>query len=233
MERITHPSDVQSGAFTSAFTSAPEVHTEHTSPHTSAHVIEVEVLEESRIHHGEPFTVEELAHELNIASSTLRTRWFPWLLKVAPLELLRTDAGYTQLARSLFWSLASVNKSRKAREQWVSDAKAQYSREFMPNGVTPSGVSSELGGALALLRNQGNDMQSAADAQLLQLQQLIESQAQVEAEFDEAEIAAMRAAGAKRGVMRFQIEAEEEDAAYYQLRKLKTQARKQSKSGKL
>ena len=102
----------------------------------------------------------------------------------------------------------------------------------MPSGVTPDGVPNELGGALALLQSQGNALQSAADAQLLELQALISQQAQMEAEFDAAEIAAMRAAGAKRGVMRFQIETQEEDAAYYQLRKLKTQARQQSPQGK-
>jgi hypothetical protein len=68
-------------------------------------------------------------------------------------------------------------------------------------------------------------MQTAADAELAALQALIQQQGQVEAEFDQAEIAAMRAAGAKRGVQRFQIETEMEDAAYYQLRKARTQSR--------
>ena len=58
----------------------------------------------------------------------------------------------------------------------------------MPGGITPEGVPDELGSALALLQNRGNVLQSTADDQLQRLQQLIESQAQVEAEFDEAEI---------------------------------------------
>jgi hypothetical protein len=34
-----------------------------------------------------------LAGELAIAESTLRTRWLPWLERVAPVELLKTVGG--------------------------------------------------------------------------------------------------------------------------------------------
>ena len=193
--------------------------------HTGAHSVHIEIL----IDHPAPYTSYELAGELAIAESTLRTRWLPWLQKVAPIELLVDNSGYTELARSLFSEFSQLPKKKADRERWVSTAKERYSREFMPSGVMPDGVSDELGGALALLRNQGNAMQTAADDQLQKLQQLIESQAQVEAEFDEAEIAAMRAAGMKRGVTRFQIEAEAEDTAYFSLRKARSQARQSPK----
>jgi hypothetical protein len=199
-------------------------------PHTPAQIpefIEGELVE------GAPYSGKQLATELKIGESTFRTRWLPWLLKVAPIELLKTDDGYTELARSLALEFKQVPSKKPNRDhamspeenRWVTEAKDRYSREFMPDGITPEGVSEELGGALALLRDQGNRLQTAADEQLAELQALIDSQAQVEAEFDEAEIAAMRAAGAKRGVMRFQIEAQEEDAAYYQLRKMRAQKR--------
>lgn len=220
-----------------AVSSTNAVQDSHKAPHSSAQnfvqvaeTVQVEVVPE--INHPAPYCSDELASELGIAESTLRTRWFSWLQKVAPVELLTMEGGYTELARSLFSEFAQLPSKKKAREQWVSEAKQRYSREFMPSGVTPDGVPNELGGALALLQSQGNALQSAADAQLLELQALISQQAQMEAEFDAAEIAAMRAAGAKRGVMRFQIETQEEDAAYYQLRKLKTQARQQSPQGK-
>jgi hypothetical protein len=203
---------------------AQDAHSAAQLPHE---VIEAEFVEESGIGHPAPYTSTELATELAIAESTLRTRWLPWLLKVAPVELLVDDSGYTELARSLFREFSKLSKKKADRERWVSEAKARYSREFMPGGVTPEGVSEELGGALALLRDQGSKLQTAADAQLAELQALIESQSQVEDEFDQAEIAAMRAAGAKRGVMRFQIEAEQEDSAYYQLRKARAAARQQ------
>lgn len=185
--------------------------------------VQVEVVTE--INHPAPYTSHELADELGIAESTLRTRWLPWITKVAPIELLVTEAGYTELARSLFSEFSQLSKKKAARERWVGDAKTRYSREFMPGGITPEGVPDELGSALALLQNRGNVLQSTADDQLQRLQQLIESQAQVEAEFDEAEIAAIRAAGMKRGALRFQIEAEAEDSAYYGLRKARAQAR--------
>jgi|GEM_PF-1716831 len=194
-------------------------------PHTSAQVAE---LIEGELVEGAPYSGKELAEELGIADSTLRNRWFPWLLKVAPIELLKTDDGYTELARSLALEFKQVPSKKPRRDRWVAEAKDHYSREFMPDGITPKGVSENLGGALALLRDQGSKLQTAADDQLQQLQHLIESQSQVEAEFDEAEIAAMRATGMKRGVMRFQIETEQEDAAYYQLRKMRSEQRGQS-----
>jgi len=191
-------------------------------------IIEAELVGDSGIGHPAPYTAAELATELAIAESTLRTRWLPWIQKVAPVELLVHDSGYTELARSLFCEFSKLPTKKANRQRWVAEAKAHYSREFMPDGITPQGVPDELGGALALLRDQGSKLQTAADEQLAELQTLIESQSHVEAEFDEAEIAAMRAAGAKRGVMRFQIEAENEDAAYYQLRKMRAQKRGQS-----
>jgi hypothetical protein len=177
------------------------------------------------ISHPAPYSSQELATELGVAESTVRTRWLPWIQKVAPVELLVDEAGYTELARSLLTEFSQIPTKKTEREQWVRDTKQRYSQEFLPGGITPDGISEELGGALALLRNQGNVLQTAADAHLLELQALIEQQALVEAEFNEAEIAAMRASGMKRGVMRFQIEAEAEDDAYYQLRKARSAAR--------
>jgi len=193
--------------------------------HTAAQAAHMPECIEGELIEGAPYSGKQLADELEIGESTFRTRWLDWLLKVAPIELLKTDDGYTELARSLALEFKQVPSKKAHRDRWVTEAKERYSREFMPDGITPEGVSEKLGGALALLRDQGNKMQTAADEHLAELQALIESQSQVEAEFDEAEIAAMRAAGAKRGVMRFQIEAEEEDAAYYQLRKLRSQKR--------
>ncbi|MGB3495221.1 MAG: hypothetical protein WBA57_21000 [Elainellaceae cyanobacterium] len=204
---------------------AQDAHTAAQLPHE---IVEAELVEDSGIGHPAPYTAAELATELAIAESTLRTRWLPWIQKVAPVELLVNDSGYSELARSLFCEFSTLPTKKANRQRWVSEAKERYSREFMPNGLTPEGVSGELGGALALLRDQGSQLQTAADEQLAELQALIESQSQVEAEFDEAEIAAMRAVGAKRGVMRFQIEAENEDSAYYQLRKMRAQKRGQS-----
>jgi hypothetical protein len=191
-------------------------------PRTPAQIPE---LIEGELIEGAPYSGKQLATELAIGESTFRTRWLPWLLKVAPIELLKTDDGYTELARSLALEFKQVPSKKANRDRWVTEAKQRYSREFMPDGITPEGVSEELGGALALLRDQGSKLQTAADEQLAELQALIESQSQVEDEFDQAEIAAMRAAGAKRGVMRFQIEAQEEDTAYYQLRKMRAQKR--------
>ena len=189
-------------------------------PHSSAQfpaVIEGELCE------GAPYTSAELADELAIAESTLRTRWLLWLERVAPVELLKTEAGYTDLARSLALEFKQVPSKKAAREKWAAEAKQRYSREFSPDGLVGPGVCGELGSALALVRQQGSQMQQASATNLEQLKALITQQGQVQADFDAAEVAAMRARGLNRGVQRFQIEAEAEDSTYFELRRLRSQ----------
>ena len=190
-------------------------------PHSSAQfpaVIEGELCE------GAPYTSAELADELAIAESTLRTRWLLWLERVAPVELLKTEAGYTDLARSLALEFKQVPSKKAAREKWAAEAKQRYSREFSPDGLVGPGVCGELGSALALVRQQGSQMQQAGATNLEQLKALITQQGQVQADFDAAAVAAMRARGLNRGVQRFQIEAEAEDSTYFELRRLRSQA---------
>lgn len=190
------------------------------SPHWGAPMEEVI---EGELCEGAPYSGAQLAQELAIAESTLRTRWLPWLEKVAPLELLRTDLGYTELARSLAQEFKQVPSKKVARAQWVSDAKHRYSGEFSLDGLIPEELPPELGSVLALVRQQGTQMQAAASADLERMKDLITQQGQVQADFDEAEVAAMRARGMNRGVQRFQIETEAEDNAYFQLRRLRSQ----------
>jgi hypothetical protein len=159
-----------------------------------------------------------------IAESTLRTRWLPWLERVAPVELLKTAEGYTDLARSLALEFKQVPSKKAAREKWAAEAKQRYSQEFSPDGLVGPGVCGELGSALALVRQQGSQMQLSATTDLERLKALITQQGQVQADFDEAEVAAIRARGLNRGLQRFQIETEAEDSTYYELRWLRSQA---------
>ena len=48
---------------------------------------------EGELCEGAPYGGGQLAGELAIAESTLRTRWLPWLERVAPVELLKTAEG--------------------------------------------------------------------------------------------------------------------------------------------
>lgn len=179
---------------------------------------------EGELCEGAPYSGAQLAGELAIAESTLRTRWLPWLERVAPVELLKAEAGYTDLARSLALEFKQLPSRKAAREKWAAEAKQRYSREFSPDGLVGPGVCGELGSALALVKQQGSQMQQAGTADLERLKALISQQGQVQADFDAAEVAAMRARGLNRGVQRFQIEAEAEDSAYFELRRLRSQA---------
>ncbi|MEA5449677.1 hypothetical protein VB780_13915 [Leptolyngbya sp. CCNP1308] len=178
---------------------------------------------EGELCEGAPYSGAQLAGELAIAESTIRTRWLPWLERVAPVELLKTDAGYTDLARSLALEFKQVPSKKAAREKWVAEAKQRYSREFSPDGLVGPGVCGELGSALALVRKQGSQMQQAGTTDLERLKALINQQGQVQADFDEAEVAAMRARGLNRGVQRFQIETDAEDSTYFELRRMRSQ----------
>ena len=203
----------------------PQPHDWRTSsaqaPHRGAQLTEVI---EGELCEGAPYGGGQLAGELAIAESTLRTRWLPWLERVAPVELLKTEAGYTDLARSLALEFKQVPSKKAAREKWAAEAKQRYSREFSPDGLVGPGVCGELGSALALVRQQGSQMQQAGTTDLERLKALITQQGQVQADFDEAEVAAIRARGLSRGLQRFQIEAEAEDSTYYELRWLRSQA---------
>ena len=191
------------------------------APHRGAQLTEVI---EGELCEGAPYGGGQLAGELAIAESTLRTRWLPWLERVAPVELLKTAEGYTDLARSLALEFKQIPSRKSAREKWAADAKQRYSREFSPDGLVGPGVCGELGSALALVRQQGSQMQLSATTDLERLKALITQQGQVQADFDEAEVAAIRARGLSRGLQRFQIEAEAEDSTYFELRRLRSQA---------
>lgn len=210
-----------------------EMHDGAQPPHSAAQVphnpAQFPEVIDGELCEGAPYSSSQLAGELGIAESTFRTRWLPWLEKVAPIELLRTDEGYTELARSLALEFRVVPSKKASREKWVGEAKQRYSGEFSPAGLVGPGVCEELGSALALVKQQGSQIQLSADAQLAQLQALITQQSQVQADFDEAEIQAMRARGMNRGAQRFQIETEAEDSAYYQLRRMRSQAGQQAR----
>ena len=95
---------------------------EYRSPHTQSAVQST----------GAHYTAKELAEEFEVASSTLRTRWFPWLEKVAPIQLLKTENGYTEFARTLFSEFKGIDSAE--RQAWVIDAKHRYSVEWESAG---------------------------------------------------------------------------------------------------
>ncbi|MGD1858178.1 MAG: hypothetical protein ACFB2W_28410 [Leptolyngbyaceae cyanobacterium] len=144
---------------------------------------------------GAHYTAKQLAGEFGIASATLRTRWFPWLIKVAPEQLLKTNDGYTELARTLFSELKNIGSNE--RNAWVSDARHRYAPEWESAGV----IEAEL----------------AIQQDLNDLDAFIADVRQAETNFSEAELASFRTAGAKRGIARFKIETQTELEVYNRL----------------
>ena len=180
--------------------------TEYNSPHTQSAVRST----------GAYYTAKQLAEEFETASSTLRTRWMPWLEKVAPGQLLKTEDGYTELARALFSEFKDVDVSE--RQAWVVDAKHRYAQEWQSAGVIEAELMpEEVGGVLATISSQNTSSEIALQQDLADLDQFIDSLNQAEASFSEAEVARFRLNGAQRGVARFKIEAQAEAEVYNKL----------------
>ncbi len=168
-------------------------------------------------HTSAHYSAQTIAQTHNVSESTVRTRWFDWLVKVAPAELLKDDRGYTELARTLFNEFAEVKLCD--RNQWVTDTKAHYAQEWSNAGVIegelmPDSVSS----ALALRQTQNGMMQQSIAEELADLENFVDQLAVTEADFSDAELASFKSAGQRRGMMRYKLELQAEMDTYGQLK---------------
>lgn len=168
------------------------------------------------------YTAQQIAQTHNVGESTVRTRWFDWLVKVAPAELLKDNGGYTELARTLFEEFAEVKHCD--RNQWVTDTKARYSPEWSNAGVIegelmPDSISS----ALALCQTQNGMMQQSIAAELADLESFVDQLAVTEADFSDAELASFQAAGQRRGIVRYKLELQAEMDTYGHLKQRRMQ----------
>ena len=183
---------------------------EYNTPHTQGAVERT----------GAHYSAKQLATELGTSSSNLRTRWFEWVKKVAPEQLLKTEQGYTELARTLFGEFRRVNTAE--REAWVIDAKHRYAHEWESAGVIEAElIPDEVGGVLATLSSQNTSSEIALQKDLEDLDSFIDGLKQAESSFSEAEVARFRLNGAQRGVARFKIEAQAETEVYNRLQQKK------------
>jgi hypothetical protein len=159
--------------------------------------------------------------DLVSSADTIRIRWFPWLEKVAPVELLKVDGGYTELAREMFADYAqAVKRDRLAPNDWVATTKDKYSQEWSNGGIFAGELMpDEVGSALAIAQQsamvQGNQNQH----EKTDLEDWIDDILSAEESFSEAELQAFRARGAKRGLARFKIETQTELEVYNELQK--------------
>ena len=176
----------------------------HAQPHTDQHT-------------GAQYTARELAQELGIGDSTLRTRWFEWICKVAPVGLLKDGHSFTELARTLFHEFKSIPK--KSREQWVKAAKSRYAQEWSSAGVIDGELMPpEVGGTLALLNNQNSSLITKNKLEKDQIDELLDQLLDAESDFSDAEIKQAKEAGVKRGLTKFRLEVQAETETINRLR---------------
>lgn len=177
---------------------------------------------------GAPYSTQDIADrypDIGVKEVTIRTRWFPWLTRVAPEPLLKVGGSYTDLAAELFDDFAQkVKRDGMDSKAWVEDAKQRYSHEWGSVGVIDGELMpEEVGGALALLQTQGSSLQTQLAAEMADLEAFVDQLSNVEDDFSEAELNMFRAKGAMRGVKRFKVETQAELGTYNLLKKKRMQ----------
>lgn len=172
--------------------------------------------------HSAHYTAQAIAAEHEIADSTLRTRWYPWIAKVAPEPLLKTEAGFTELARSLFADYADkVKRDGMTPTTWVEDAKSRYAPEWQSAGVIEAEVlPPEVGGTLALASVQVSTLTQRGEDRKARVLKLIEQRRSAEGNLSQSrrEIAEQR--GINAALDEFEIETEAYTKTLNQLRQI-------------
>ena len=166
-------------------------------------------LADMQAHATARYTAQEIAQTHNVAESTVRTRWFEWLVKVAPAELLKDDRGYSELARTLFNEFADVKLCD--RKSWVTDAKARYSHEWASaGGIEGELVPEEVGSVLALRQTQTTALELSVAEQMANLEAMIDQVNMAEVNLSETELRAATARGQNRAIVLHQAELQAE-----------------------
>ncbi|MEL7143292.1 MAG: hypothetical protein AAGL08_13840 [Cyanobacteria bacterium J06573_11] len=156
-------------------------------------------------HTERTYTAQEIADAHSVKSVTVRTRWFDWLKKVAPEAILKTEAGYTELAHTLFGEFAEVDK--RERHAWVADAKERYAREWQSVGVFECEVMPDnVGNALALIQTNLETSNQNLSLELFQIEDFIQELNTADATYTEAEAQKWAANGARKAVAQFKTE---------------------------
>ena len=168
-----------------------------------------DVLSDVSAHRGGHHTAQSIAQTHNVSDSTVRNRWFAWLKKVAPESLLKTQQGYTDLARTLFDEFAQIEKCD--RSQWVTDAKARYAHEWASAGVIEGElVPEEVGSVLALRQTQTTALELSVAEQMANLEAMIDQVNMAEVNLSDAELRAATVRGQKRAIVLHQAELQAE-----------------------
>ncbi|MBD2093168.1 hypothetical protein H6F67_25310 [Microcoleus sp. FACHB-1515] len=174
--------------------------------------------------HSAHYTAQAIAAEHSDLAKevTIRTRWYPWIAKVAPEPLLKTEQGFTELARSLFADYAQhVKRDGMTPTSWVESAKARYSQEWQSAGVIEAEVlPPEVGGTLALASVQVSTLTQTGEERKARLLRMIEQNRSAEGNLSQSrrEIAEQR--GINAALDEFEIELEAKTRTLNQLRQL-------------
>lgn len=122
------------------------------------------------------FTAKDLADGLGIASSTLRTRWYAWLVRAVGESRLKIDGRFTELARELFISYkAQVVMDGVEAEAWAK-AQADIYRPVSPVEVVQEPPAHPFG---AIQRVERQAIASQAGLELERRSEALDRQAEL------------------------------------------------------
>ncbi|MEM9090370.1 MAG: hypothetical protein AAGC93_16675 [Cyanobacteria bacterium P01_F01_bin.53] len=173
------------------------------------------------------YTAQQIADAHNVKSVTVRTRWFKWLEKVAPAQLLKHGDRFTELAHTLFAEFAQVDK--KERPAWVADAKQRYASEWNTVGIIDCEVMpAEVGSTLATLTSRLELSQQNFALELADVTDFIDQLNAVDANISQAEVASWAAAGQMKAVAQFKTEEVAKQQTLNALRQQRLQGSKKS-----
>lgn len=195
---------------------------ETASTYNLAHV--QRTLPAQEAHTQAPYPAHAIASRYpDIAPSevTVRTRWFEWLTKVAPEQLLKTEKGsFTELAAELFDDFAQAVKRDKIKpDVWVASAKSRYSQEWESVGIIEAELMpDEVGGTLALMTTQNSAIETKNQQENTLILELIEQLGTATTHISESERQQWAANGKARGQERFKTEVVNEQSTYNDLK---------------
>jgi hypothetical protein len=200
--------------------STPNAHPAQESYRTPAH------LPHSEPAHDEPYTAREIADFWDVQDVTIRTRWYPHLLKVASERNLRSGKGYSRLAWDLFADFhRHVKRGSMTPETWIQDARKRFAATDTGIGevVDCELLPPEVGGQLAIAENRLTQFREEGNTKKDQLLEVIKQAQTLRANLSTKEIETARQRGQNRAVAKFQVEFEAELETEAELRKMMTE----------
>lgn len=157
-----------------------------------------------------------------LQEGAIRTRWYGWIVQVAPEPLLKDGKGFTQLAADLLDDFAHhVKRNGVKAETWVQEAKSRYSQEWADAGVIDGELMpAEVGGTLALAQNKASNLAQQGTEHKAKLLRLIDQARSADASLTNTQKTIAEQRGINSALQEFEVELEAKLKTLSELRQM-------------